>query len=65
MSKTSSEVKNRYNAKAYDRITIVVPKGSKVAIEKHAKQTAPSVNSYIYQLIKNDMEGILHEEVQH
>ena len=57
MSKTSSEVKNRYNAKAYDRITIVVPKGEKTIIEKHAKSIYPSTNSYIYQLIKNDMKG--------
>ena len=29
MSKTSSQVKNKYNNKAYDRITIMPKKGSK------------------------------------
>lgn len=65
MSKTSSVVKNRYNAKAYDRITIIVPKGEKTVIETHAKKMAPSVNSYIYHLIKTDMEIIENEKVQH
>jgi hypothetical protein len=44
---TSSAVKNRYNAKAYDRITLVVKKGEKKKIQKLAEKADLSVNAYI------------------
>ena len=47
MGKTSAAVKNRYNAKAYDRINIVVPKGQKETIEAAAKAAGESVNGYV------------------
>ena len=34
MSKTSAAVKNRYNAKAYDRITIMLPKAKACSISR-------------------------------
>lgn len=55
MGKTSSTVKNRYNAKTYDRIQIVVPKGRKAAIEAHAKQKGESVNGLVNALLRADM----------
>lgn len=55
MSKTSAEVKNRYNAKAYDRINLVVKKGDKEQIATHAAQSGESLNGYINRLIKEDM----------
>lgn len=42
----------RYNDKAYDHITIVVPKGTKDII----KATGDSVNGYINKLIADDLE---------
>ena len=51
MGKTSAAVKNKYAAKTYDRITILVPKGQKDII----KQKHPSVNAYINKLIADDM----------
>ena len=57
MSKTSSAVKNRYNAKAYDRITIVVKKGQKELIKTHAeKYDGGSVNAFIQRAITETME---------
>ena len=57
MSKTSSAVKNRYNAKAYDRITIVVKKGQKELIKTHAeKHDGGSVNAFIQRAIAEAME---------
>ena len=57
MSKTSSAVKNRYNAKAYDRITIVVKKGEKEIIKQHAeKHDGGSVNAFIQRAISETME---------
>ena len=43
--KTSAAAKNRYNAKAYDRITLLVPKGSKEQIAEAARAKGQSVNS--------------------
>ena len=37
-SKTSSEVKNRWNEKNYDRITVMAPKGKKEVWSKIAKE---------------------------
>ena len=57
MSKTSSAVKNRYNAKAYDRITIVVKKGEKEKIKAHAEQhDGGSVNAFIQRAISETMQ---------
>lgn len=62
MSKTSATVKNRYNAKAYDRIGLVVPKGQKDIIKTHAEARGESVNGFIQrainQAMQNDNEGI-------
>lgn len=46
---------NDFNAKAYDRLNIVVPKGQKAVIQEHAKSKGKSLNSYVVDLIKSDM----------
>lgn len=61
MSKTSSTVKNRYNAKAYDQLPIRIPKGMKKAVEAHAKSKGESVNGFVNNLIRADM-GLSDEE---
>lgn len=61
MSKTSSAVKNRYNAKAYDQIPIRVPKGRKQTVETHAKNKGKSVNGLINALLRADM-GLSEDE---
>ena len=43
-TKTSAAVKNRYAAKAYDRIPLLVPKGQKATIEAFAERQGESVN---------------------
>ena len=55
MGKTSSAVKNRYNAKAYDQLPLRVKKGQKELIQAHASKLGKSVNSYIVELIEQDM----------
>ena len=55
-SKAKIEANNRYNAKAYDRINIAVPKGKKERIVLHAKSNGESVNGYINRLIEEDMK---------
>lgn len=53
--KTSTAVKNRYNAKAYDQIPLRVKKGEKEIIQKRAEKLGKSVNSYITDLIAEDL----------
>ena len=55
MGKTSSQVKDRYNAKAYDEIKLRVPKGQKAAIEEHAQKKGLSVNGLMNMLLRADM----------
>ena len=56
MGKTSSAVKDRYNAKAYDEIKVRVPKGRKESIQSHAESQGESVNAFINRAIDNQME---------
>ena len=54
--KTSAKSKNAYNAKAYDRIAVVVPKGDGESIKAAAAQAGQSTNAYIVQAIRERME---------
>lgn len=56
MGRTSSEVKNRWNAKAYDRIELRVKKGQKDAIKAAADEAGLSLNAYIQQAIEEQMK---------
>lgn len=56
MGKTSAAVKNKWNANAYDRIAVVVPKGQKETIKARAESQGESVNAYIWRLIQEDMK---------
>lgn len=51
MGKTSSAVKDRYNAKAYDFIRVIVPKGKREAIAAEAKANGESMSAYICRAI--------------
>jgi uncharacterized protein (DUF1778 family) len=55
MSKTSSAVKNRYNAKTYDRIELVVKKGEKEIIKAFAEGNGETVNGFINRIIDETM----------
>lgn len=55
MGRTSSAVKNRYNAKAYDQLPIRVPKGRKADIEAFAKERGDSVNGLVNLLLREAM----------
>ena len=56
MGKTSSAVKNRYNAKAYDQLPIRVPKGRKSEIEAYAQARGESVNGLVNLLLREAMQ---------
>ena len=56
MGKTSSKVKDRYNAKAYDEIKTRVSKGKKEVIKEHATKNGESLNGFINRAIDETME---------
>ncbi|MCR5143046.1 MAG: antitoxin [Ruminococcus sp.] len=56
MGKTSTASKNKYNAKAYDQLRIIVKKGEKEQIKAHAERQGLSLNGYVNKLIKDDMQ---------
>ena len=56
MGKTSSAVKDRYNAKTYDEIKIRVPQGQKDLIQAHAEAQGESTNGFINRAISETME---------
>lgn len=52
-----TKYKNEFNKEAYDRASINFPKGQKAVIEAHWKRLGyRSLNSYVNELIQNDME---------
>ena len=50
-TRTSAAVKNRYNAKAYDRIALFVPKGTKAEWQDRAAALCLSLNAYIRECV--------------
>lgn len=56
MGRTSSIVKDRYNAKAYDEIKVRVDKGHKGEIQAHAAALGESLNGFIGRAIDEAME---------
>lgn len=53
MGRTSSAVKDRWNQKAYDTITLRVAKGEKARIKEAADKAGISVNSFINAAISD------------
>ena len=56
MGKVSQEVRERYNAKTYDRATVRFYKGELEKIKNYAESIGKSFNGYINDLIVSDME---------
>jgi hypothetical protein len=66
--KASTRAKNKYNAKNYDRLAVIIPTGVKEQIKAISKKENTSVNDIIIQSInmfvksKTGMELILKDE---
>ena len=52
----STSYKNKYNLEKYDRINVTVNKGDKEKIKARADELGMSINSYIKELIMNDID---------
>lgn len=55
-AKASTAAKNRYNAKAYDNLRVVVKKGRKAEIQAHAEAMGESLNAFVGRAINEAME---------
>lgn len=55
MTKPATIAKNKYNAKAYDRIALQVKKGEKDKIKDHAQSKGESLNSFVVRAIHETM----------
>ena len=66
MSKTDAQKKAtaKYNAKAYDQITIRVPKGGKERIAAAAEKAGTSTNAYVKTAIENAMGASIAPEAK-
>ena len=51
-----TRAKNKYNAKAYDRVALQVKKGRKDIIKQHAEQHGESLNGFINRAIDEAIE---------
>lgn len=49
----ATRAKNKYNAKNYDSLRIIVPKGHKATIQAAAAQEGDSINGYVNKAILN------------
>lgn len=63
MSDAQYRATKKYNAKSYDRIEISVYKGEKQKIKEYAEKKGLSVNAYITELIRNDMQPKTKKEL--
>ena len=54
--KPQTRAKNKYNAKAYDSLRIVVKKGNKDIIKAHAEGKGESLNGFVNRAIDETME---------
>lgn len=55
-TKASGQAVNRYSKKAYDDVRVRVKKGQKELIQARATELNKSINSYIVDLIENDIK---------
>lgn len=50
-----TRAKNKYNAKTYDNLRIVVPKGQKEVIKVHAEKRGETINGFVKRAITETM----------
>lgn len=57
MGKKSTATKNAWNAKTYDQVRLIVPKGKKEVLKQHAEHHGDkSLNSFINRAIDETVE---------
>ena len=61
MPTARTKANRKYNEKAYDRISITIPKGRKQAVEAFARNQGESVNGMVNRLVRAEM-GLSEDE---
>jgi len=56
MSEARKKANAKYNAKAYDRLEIIVKKGRKDELKAHAAECGESLNGFVNRAIMEAME---------
>ncbi len=56
MGTARTRANNKWNAKAYDRINLTVPKGKKEIIKAHADKHNESVNGFVNRAIDETIQ---------
>ena len=56
MGKASTRAQNKYIAKAYDRVNLMLPKGRKAEIQAHATTQNESLNGFVNRAVNEAME---------
>ena len=59
MARTPTERKNEWNAKVYDRVTLIVKAGEKERIQKAAADAGMKMNRFILESINAAHPGLL------
>ena len=62
--KTSNESKRKYNEKAYDRIQLVVKKGTKTVLQDIAKNNGTSINCYIKTAVQEQYKADTGNDIE-
>lgn len=55
MSEARKKANEKYNAKAYDQVKIIIKKGQREQVKEFAESQGLSLNAYINKLIADDM----------
>lgn len=55
LTEAQKRANQKYNAKAYDQVKVLVHKGQRDQIKAHAEANGESLNGYINRLIAEDM----------
>lgn len=62
MGATSAKVRNRWNAKHYDRINITIPKGWAEVLKDFCKSQGKTMNACLTEVISAELEEFKKEE---
>lgn len=58
------EYNNQFNKMAYDRLSLMIPKGMKDVIKSHATVKKESVNGFINRAIKETLQRDMETQLQ-
>ena len=58
-----TEYKNSFNAEKYDRVGLMIKKGSKTALQEAAASKGESINGYIKNALKTQYKADTGEDI--